>query len=276
MSPMSEAELAMLVEYGEADAWADYYLCAPHDFASQYRVAAKRVGSLWVTMISELDWTFFNRINCLGVGHEATEMMLDDAIAILEGAGNQNYMAQVSPMAQPAQLTEWLVDRGFERGRNWAKVYRGADMPAMVRTDLRVQVIGEEYAGAFAEVTSIAFEMPPDLRPFMCAHIGKPGWRHYLAFDGDQAVSAGCLYVKDDIGWLGFGSTLKSHRRRGGQGAIMAQRMRDGLSMGCKWFVTETGEDTPESPNPSYHNMLRMGFKPAYLRPNYVHQPTTG
>ena len=40
--------------------------------------------------------------------------------------------------------------------------------------------------------------------------------------------------------------------------------------MGCEWFVTETGEDTVANPNPSYHNMLRTGFKPAYLRPNYL------
>jgi hypothetical protein len=83
------------------------------------------------------------------------------------------------------------------------------------------------------------------------------------------------MFVKDDVGWLGFGSTLESHRKRGGQGAMFERRIQDGLLLGCKWFVTETGEDTPEDPNPSYHNMLRTGFELAYLRPNYVHQPPT-
>jgi len=45
------------------------------------------------------------------------------------------------------------------------------------------------------------------------------------------------------------------------------------MALGCKWFVTETGEETADEPNPSYHNMLRSGFELAYLRPNYVHQP---
>ena len=53
---------------------------------------------------------------------------------------------------------------------------------------------------------------------------------------------------------------------------MFARRISDGLKVGCKWFVSETGEDTPESPNPSYHNMLRAGFTLAYLRPNYVRE----
>ena len=47
----------------------------------------------------------------------------------------------------------------------------------------------------------------------------------------------------------------------------MARRIRDGADLGCRWLVTETGEDTPHHPNPSYHNMLRTGFLLAYQRP---------
>jgi hypothetical protein len=35
-------------------------------------------------------------------------------------------------------------------------------------------------------------------------------------------------------------------------------------------FVAETGKDLPEKPNPSFHNMIRTGFKVAYHRPNYM------
>jgi hypothetical protein len=152
-------------------------------------------------------------------------------------------------------------------------VYRGNEPAPSIPTDLRIEQIGKEYADAFADITLTVFKMPPELRPWTCDFVGKPGWSHYLAFDENQPVSAAALFVSGDIGWLGFGSTLESHRRRGAQGAMFARRIEDGLKLGCRWFVTETGEDTPESPNPSYHNMLRTGFKLAYLRPNYVHQP---
>ena len=51
---------------------------------------------------------------------------------------------------------------------------------------------------------------------------------------------------------------------------MMARRLVDGARLGCQWFVTETSEDLPERPNPSYHNMVRMGFQLAYQRPNYL------
>jgi hypothetical protein len=50
----------------------------------------------------------------------------------------------------------------------------------------------------------------------------------------------------------------------------MARRIKDGLGQGCKLFVTETSQDRPENPNPSFHNMVRTGFVVAYNRPNYM------
>ncbi len=273
MSNLSTEKIARLVEFGESDAWANYYKCAPPEFVKKFRLEARRIGSVWVTMLPELDWAFFNRIVGLGIGELASESLLDDAIGVLETAGCKNYMAQISPSAQPAHIAEWLDSRGFTKGRNWAKFYRGDEPAPSILTDLKIQSIGKEYADAFSDVALAAFGMPPELHPFLSGHIGKSGWHHYLGFDGEQPVAAAAMYVKDGIAWLGFGSTLESHRKRGGQGAMFARRIADGLKLGCKWFVTETGEDTPENPNPSYHNMLRSGFKLAYLRPNYVHQP---
>lgn len=276
MSTLPPLQLAALNEFGEANAWADYYRCAPAEFARKFRVEAKRLGSVWVTMIPELDWTFFNRIVGLGIGAPATEAMLDDAIALLQKAGCKNYMAQVSPLAQPAGLAGWLERREFVRGRNWAKVYRGDEPAPTASTSLRVEAIGAEYASAFSEIVQTTFEIPPELRPMVSGIIGKPGWYPFLAFDGEQPVSAAALNVSGGVGWLGFATTLESHRKRGGQSALFARRIEAGLDLGCKWFVVETGEDTPEAPNPSYRNMIRAGFKLAYLRPNYVHETPAG
>jgi hypothetical protein len=264
-------EIADLNEFGEAEAWANYYQCAPIKFAKKFRLAAKRVGQAWVTMLPELDWNFFNRIVGLGIRETVTEALLDDCIAVLEKAGCSNFMAQISPLAQPAQLPEWLEKRGLVRKRNWAKAYRGDEPAPQVSTNLRVESIGKKYAEAYAQVALQAFEMPPELAPMLAGSIEKPGWLHYLGFDGDEPVSTAAMFVAGEVAWLGFGSTLESHRQRGGQGAMFSRRIEDGLKLGCKWFVTETGEDAPGIPNPSYHNMLRSGFKLAYLRPNYVH-----
>jgi hypothetical protein len=263
--------LAELIEYGEANAWGNYYLCAPPDFVKEFNVTASQIDSTWITLIGKLDWSFFNRVVGLGIRHPASEDELDQSIEVFKQVGCKNYMVQVSPLAQPAQISDWLKVRGFIQSRNWAKVYRGADPPIQVSSDLRVEAIGSESGDDFAQITLSAFDMPHELRPLLMGNIGKTGWHHYLAFDSNQPVSAGAMYISGEVAWLGFGSTLASHRKRGGQGALFTRRIEDGLKLGCKWFVTETGEDTPESPNPSYHNMMRHGFKLAYLRPNFVY-----
>src|SRR5262249_41872737 len=102
--------------------------------------------------------------------------------------------------------------------------------------------------------------------------VGREGWQHFVAYDGDTSAGTGALYIKNKIGWLGIAGTLASHRKRGAQGAIMAARIRAAAEAGCEWVITETGEDLPHHPNPSYHNMLRTGFNLAYQRANYLYQ----
>ena len=179
---------------------------------------------------------------------------------------------QLSPIAAPSDLPAWLHARGLPLRDNWAKVYRAATPDVAIQTDLRIERIDQAHAAAFAEISCTAFGMPAVMQPWLAAGVGQPGWAHYLAFDGETPVAGGALFVKGDVGWLGIASTLPAHRRRGAQGALMARRIRDAAELGCRWVVTETGEDTPEHPNPSYHNMLRTGFVLAYQRPNYIAQ----
>jgi hypothetical protein len=273
MSNLTPAKIAAIIELGEADAYVNYFLCAPPEFARPFRLEVKRIGSVWVTAIPAVDNVTHNRILGLGVGEPATESMLDEAIAIFQATGCKNYMAAVSSLAQPAQYPEWLAARGFKPGRNWAKVYRGNEPAPAVSTDLRVETIGKDQADAYADVVLSVFGLTPAYRPLFKGNVGKPGWYHSLAFAGGKPVSAGAMYINGEVAYLDFSGTLKTHRRRGAQSAMLARGVEMGLALGCKWFVAETVEDTPERPNPSYHNMLRNGFKLAYLQRGYFHQP---
>ncbi|MBI5291575.1 MAG: hypothetical protein HY872_06845 [Chloroflexi bacterium] len=160
MSNLTPEKIAALNEFGEAEAQANYFLCAPPEFARPFRLEAKRFGSMWVTMIPEFDHPLYNRILGLGMGEPATESILDEAISFLQNAGCTNYIAQVSPLAQPAQCLEWLAAHGFKPGRNWAKVYRGNEPAPAISTDLRVEKIGRDQADAFADVVLPAFDTP--------------------------------------------------------------------------------------------------------------------
>ena len=272
MADLTPAKMLELNELVEADAEANYFECAPPEFARPFGLGVKHIGSVYVTIISKLDTMAHNHIMGLGASEPATEASLDAAIAVFHDAGCNNYKAQVGPLAQPAQLPDWLLARGFRKGRNWAKMFRGNEPVLAESTDLRVERIGIEQAEAYASVVLPAYGITPLYRALVKGIVGKPGWYHYLAFIGEKAVSAAAMFIKGETAWLGFMGTLSRYRGHGGQSAMLARRLEDGLAHDCKWFFTETDEETPKRPNPSFRNLQKWGFKLAYQRRNYYHQ----
>jgi hypothetical protein len=50
---------------------------------------------------------------------------------------------------------------------------------------------------------------------------------------------------------------------------LLHRRIEDARAAGCHTLFVETGERTADRPSASYRNILRAGFKEAYLRPNW-------
>ena len=262
MDPM---QLAELVEWGEAEAYADMFAAAPAEWGLQ----VERVGSTLALIAPPIDALLFNRVLGLGLSEPASKAQIDEVTALYWLAGVRHFGVQLSPIAQPLALKDWLQACRLRPTGNWAKVYRAAAQPIEIHTDLRVEAIGREEAADFGRVVCAAFEMPTAMQPWLMDLVSRANWQTYVAYDGGQPAACGALFVRGEVGWLGIEGTLPNHRRRGGQGAIMARSIRDAAQRGCRWIVTETGEELPDRPNPSYHNMLRTGFALAYLRQNY-------
>jgi hypothetical protein len=258
--------VARMVEDTEAAACADLLAAAP----AEWSCVAERTNAGWLLLAPTLDLLLFNRLVGWGLNGPAQKSELETALDRFRATRLTHYGMQLSPAATPDEIPLWLRAAGLERRDSWSKMYRGAGDVPTINTDLRVEEIGREEANISASVVVRAFGMPALMEPWLAAVVGRPGWHHYVAFDGADAVGTAALLVRGDVGWLGIAGTLPTARRRGAQGALMQRRLNDGVSLGCRWFVTETGQDTPERPNPSFHNMQRLGFQLAYHRPNYL------
>ena len=268
----SNHELAIMAEFVEACAWEDHYRAAPEYVQWEQGLHIDHLGSAIVLSLPRSDDPFYNRVLGLGLNETATEDMLDELMAYIFGSGTQFFLVPISPAAQPQAIHEWLRWRGFWEVESHAKFIHDAQLPEEKSTDLRIELTGADYADAFAFVSTEAFGLPDYMFPWMRACVGRSNWYHYVAWDGDSPAAAGALYICDDVGWLGHGSTLTGYRRHGAQAAILHRRIRDGIDLGCKWFITDTDVDTPEKPNTSFRNMLRNGFKLIYIRKNYQFQ----
>jgi hypothetical protein len=167
-------------------------------------------------------------------------------------------------------LEESLQALGYTRGYAWMKFERNDAPSAPAETDLRVEETLD--AEAFALASEGGYGLTPELARELAAIVGAPGWRCFVAFAGDEPAACGALYADGDHGWLGVASTLPQFRRRGAQGAILAARIEAGRADGVRRFASETGKRGEGRPDQSYRNILRAGFREAYVRPNW-HSP---
>jgi hypothetical protein len=266
MTATSSLELSRILELTEGAAHADMFRVAPPEYGFEVEETDEYVARFAPSM----DVMMFNRVVGLGLNSPASKSTIERLVQRYRDKGVKNFAIQLSPDAQPPELYQWMSELGLGVRDYWTKGYRPADLNLTVDTDLRVEQIDKSQANIFGEVACAGFEIPLSLLPLIASPVGLPGWKHYIAWDGDRPAAVAALMVKGDIGWLGLGATAPEFRRRGAQGALIARRIRDGSKLGCKMFVAETGKDVPEKRNPSFHNMIRTGFVVAYDRPNYM------
>jgi len=258
----------------EMEYWRDWYEAAPPEVAAHLGHAFEVVEGAYLLILSKLDVPVFNRVLGLGLEKPATEAQVDGIIARYKAAGSSRFFVSVSPGAEPASTVSWLEARGFRRFNRWAKVERGVEPVPAVTTDARIEEVGPEHARTFGDVLCRGVGLPEGMGEWRGKWagrlLGRQGWRIYMAFDGAKAVGAAGTFVKGEWASLGFAATLPEARGRGVQSALIARRIQDARAMGCRRLSSETAEDTPDRPAPSFHNLTRLGFELAYYRENHL------
>jgi hypothetical protein len=265
------AELELLDEI-EAEAWRDLVAAAPAAVIEATGMRFAQLGQVGVLTAPGLPVPLYNRAIGLGNRGPAREQDVDQVLAHFAAAGVREPWIQILPTAQPSALVRWLAARGLVPARRsaWGKFARGRGPVAEVATELAIREIGAAEADALADVLVAAHGMPPVLRGQLIALVGRPGWRMYGAYAGATLVAGAALWMSDGVAWLGLGGTAPAHRRRGGQGALMARRIADAIAGGAAVIATETGEPIAEEHNPSRANMLRAGFRLVAARFNFM------
>ena len=182
------------------------------------------MGSACVSLARNIDILGFNRVIGLGLFQTASEQMVDDIISKYKTAGIKRFFIQIHPEAAPPKLKEWFESRKIHHYNNWVKLYRGVEDPPDTETELEIrEVQDKDEVDRFGEIITLSFDWPAEMRQWFENLVGRKCWKTYLAFDGDKAVAAASMYVKDDCGWLSFASTLPDYRGKGAQTALIAR-----------------------------------------------------
>lgn len=258
------------LEQIEIDAWRDYCAAAPPDFAEAVGLEIAELDGPLLAMCKRIDHYQFNRLMGGGLAGDAGGSL---AIAVerFRGAGLKNGYLQIAPGGRSWALEAKARALGLKPlERVWVKFSRG-DAPApKPSTSLEIAAVTPAEAMDFAGAVTAGFGMPQTLAPWLAAIVGRKGWHTYVARDNGKAVGGAAMFAAGGRAWLGIGAVQQSARRRGGQGALLARRIADGLAQGARWFATETGKPLPGEPHPSFSNIQRAGFAIAYERANWT------
>lgn len=263
-------EFNRLLELAEALALADIGRAADTDVAQLLGIAVQETRGAVALRVVEADVLALNRVLVLDLRPNHGGPVLADLIDWYREAGVRRFFIQPSPAVDGDEMERWMRSGRVMHYNNWMRLFRGVELCPPGHHSLRIERIGPEKALVFAEIVTTAFGMPELVRPWLASAIGRSNWRHYLAFDGDTPVATAALHIAGETGWMGFASTVASHRGFGAQSALIARRIADARAEGCRWLSVETAEGLPERPVPSLRNLRRLGFQVAYTRPNYL------
>lgn len=269
---LSPHDAAMVADDAEAAAFADLYACAPPPLKSRLGLRVKRLADATLLLAPGLPTSMFNRVIGLGLRQQASAAHVEAITQVYREAGCGDWWLHWNPFAAPASLPAQLPAMGFVQParRSWAKVLRGPETLPRIPTSLQIEPAEQQQVGEITRAIAGAFQMPPFMADWLTALHRQPHWRLYAVTDGTQVVGGACLYLDGDLAWLGMGAVLPSHRRRGGQGALMARRIAEAANAGARHIVTETGEPIGDEPNPSLANMKRCGFATVASRLNFA------
>lgn len=265
-------EMAALADQAEALAWSDFIAAAPETLKTELGLSVEQVGDATLLIGPGTSLTYFNRVIGLGMRGEATANQVDRIVERYRRAGSPAWLLLWSDLARPATMPPMLAGRGFTypAASSWVKLYRDAQAPAPVASELAIVEASADQAVELARVVVGVFGMPAFVGEWLVRVRGRTGWKLYAVLDGERVVGGGCLFVSGEQAWLGWGAIAESHRRRGGQSALIARRIEDAIASGARHLFAETGEPAEGSRNASLDNMLRNGFSRVISRQNVV------
>lgn len=204
----------------------------------------------------------------LGVFDEITEAELEKLETFFKDR-SAPVLHEVSPLAQ-GSLMSLLNERGYQPVELTSVMFReleNLDLSALkINPDINIRIIekGEEEMWAQTSANGWATEgegLAEFIFGFGSISSQARGGFPFLAELNGQPISAGMLFIYDDVSVLAGASTVPDGRRQGAQTALLAARLRFAVEKGCRLAIMAA---LPGSQ--SQRNAEKNGFRVAYTR----------
>jgi len=263
----------VLAERTEIGAYADFTGGAPAPVLDQLGIRVLTVGSVQASAIRADSSRFLNKAGGFGGDTPVTLDLVATLCDFFRSSGVSAGSIMIAPAELPASWPEIAAKLNLTEGARYVKLGCSVDdvlSGSAADSSLRIGPVGASQATEWATTMLSAYGMADAMIPMVASIVGRSPWRPFAAWQNDQIVATGSLFVNGSYADMFGGATLPSFRRLGAQSALLLARARAAKAAGCSYLVAETGAESPGSHNTSLHNMQRQGFRPLYTRTTWV------
>jgi hypothetical protein len=263
-----------LLERVEAEAFFAVEEAAPSATRGALGMASLRIGGGVALAMRNDPTRFWSKVLGLGFEQPVTAELIGEVCGFYRSHGAAYATLEIAPDVLPADWPEICARLNLTPGGTLVKLAIDVDT-AVARLDDSAQPaprvspeqVKPDQALAWASVQVESFGMPRDgLAEMAAATVGQPNWYQVGVWADGYLVGAAAMYTFEGAAHMFGAGTLPNARRRGGQTAMLAARVRAAQAAGCRWIVGETSVEAPGEHNPSLHNMMRAGLEPRYER----------
>jgi len=197
-----------------------------------------------------------NRISICGTDGGLTAQGLRDILAQFWRSEIPRLFLWLSPGPGMQEAREWIGELGGKRvpWTRYPTLLHGGDAAPSRASGF---VIREAGVAAF---TSAQEALGDSVFGGFARTLEKPGFHHFIAYDGARPIAAAALVKQDELGYLTWAGTIESERGRGAQTALIAHRVALAQSLGCTRIVSQTLTLLEHS----LSNLRRAGFREIY------------
>lgn len=252
--------------------WRDIWQTAVYDAVVDYRIDLARFGPIQASIVAEEpEEPMLNLVLGAGSPGAIGSGWLASAIEWVQSY-EVDYRIPVTPGRPAAAVTErWLEETGHQRGGGRTKLVRGAAPPARPRSN-GIEVIardGPNEDEGFPDPFVESMGMPPWAATFFFDLPGTEGWRCYVAVEGDEAVAYVAMLIHGGVAELALASNGRAQRESDGQALLLCHCIEDAAAAGCRAIFAEVPEFDPEPLSASRENLVKAGFRQAFVRPDW-------
>jgi len=269
---LTPPERAQIADAVEAAAFVDMYDALPAELGASLTLRAIRRNGMTLLMAHGVPDPVFSRVIGFGNDGRVDAGALDEVVRKYASAEAHAYWIHVNPVLTHPELVTLLESRGLTlaQRRSWAKMLRDSAPAQKIETPLVVRPAHTDELASASAVVAKAFGMPSSMSLWIETMARRSKWTMLAAYQAEKIVGGGMVFIDGDHAWLGLGGVLEEARGKHAHQALMAARIQRAIDCGCTHIVTETGEPIGDEPNPSLHNMYRLGFEHVASRLNYA------